>query len=129
MNEKINPLDLGEDYRKVLNRHGYAFQYSVIRFAEDLYRQNQSEWINEAAEFPVSVRNMQTRIDFILRKSKPPVYLVAECKRVNPAFSNWCFADSPYARSNSGSNRVVFQYAWVPPLDIRLIVSGVRPEY
>jgi hypothetical protein len=121
MNEKINPLDLGEDYRKVLNRHGYAFQYSVIRFVDDLYTHGQPEWELEASEYPVSVRSMQTRIDFILRKRKPLVYLIAECKRANPAFSNWCFAGSPYARRNSGSDRVVFQYAWVPPSDTRSI--------
>lgn len=121
MSKNNNPLDLGEDYRKVLNRHGYAFQYSLIRFIENVNTQGQPQWELEATEYPVRVRDMQTRIDFILRKSKPVVYLIAECKRVNPAFANWCFARSDYARRYSALERGVVQYAWVAPLDTRLI--------
>ena len=100
----------------------------MIRFVDGLYTHGQPEWELEASEYPVSVQSMQTRIDFILRKRKPLVYLIAECKRVNPAFSNWCFAGSRYARRSSGSDRVIFEYTWVAPLDTRLIdVKALDP--
>lgn len=121
MSKNNNPLDLGEDYRKVLNRHGYGFQYSLIRSIENVAPPGQLQWALEATEYPVRVQDMQTRIDFILRKRKPVVYLIAECKRVNPAVANWCFARSDYARQYSASERVIFQYAWVAPLDTSLI--------
>jgi hypothetical protein len=49
MSQETNPLDLGEDYRKVLNRHGYAFQYSVIELIGNLRRQRRCDWELEAA--------------------------------------------------------------------------------
>jgi hypothetical protein len=64
---------------------------------------------------------METRIDFIFRKRKPLVYLIAESKRVNPAFSNWCFARSDYAQRSSASDKIIFEFAWVEPLDTRLV--------
>lgn len=70
---------------------------------------------------------MQTRIDFIFRKRTPLVYLVGECKRVNPAFSNWCFANSPFARPNSGSDKVILQSAWVAP-QFRTSATGMVPD-
>lgn len=46
-----------------------------------------------------------TRIDFILSRSRsspssPFFYLICECKRANPALSNWCFIRAPYVRRN-----------------------------
>jgi len=128
MSQETNPLDLGEDYRKVLNHHGYAFQYSVIEFMAELRRQRRCDWELEAAEFPVSVQEMTTRIDFIFRKARPHVYLVGECKRANPALSNWCFAKSTHARGRSSIDRVVFQCAWVPPPDKKLADRIPRAE-
>jgi len=125
MDEKRNPLDLGEDYRKVLNRHGYAFQYSLIRFIENANIQSQPEWVLEATEYPVRVQDMQTRIDFVLRKRMPVVYLIAECKRVNLAFANWCFARSDFAQRPSAPDKVIFQSAWVAPLSTSLV--NVKP--
>lgn len=58
--------------RKVLNTHGYGFQYAVLRKAFWLCASTKSKWVFEAAEFPVTVGGFDTRIDFIL--------------------SNWCLA-------------------------------------
>ena len=59
----------------------------------------------EVAEFPVATNGVATRIDFILRRrksygddDKSPFYLVAECKRANPALSNWGFVKAPFVR-------------------------------
>jgi len=91
--------------RKVLNTHGYGFHYAVLRNAYNLHASGKSRWVFEAAEFPVTVGGFDTRIDFILRtRDQSDIYwdcfLVAECKRVNPAFSNWCFVRTPYVRRN-----------------------------
>src|SRR6267143_1937049 len=108
MSQETRPLDLGEDYRKVLNHHGYGFQYSVIEFIDKLRRERRCDWELEASEFPVIVQGRSTRIDFVFRKNRPFVYLVGECKRANPALSNWCFSSSFYARGRSNLDKVVF---------------------
>ncbi len=97
------------DVRKVLSSHGYAFQYAVLRRAEELSRQNRSSWVFEAAEFPVGELQNTIHIDFILRARERSVYLVAECKRVDPARASWCFAKAPYTRRNAYENELVFQ--------------------
>ncbi len=47
---------------RVLNVHGYAFQYSVLKAAENLYETNRSPWLFEAAEFPVSLKDISERV-------------------------------------------------------------------
>jgi hypothetical protein len=97
-----------DSFAKVLNRHGYGFQFSVLRKADELAKQNKSAWRLEACEFPVEVQGAGTRIDFVLSRSswaprtaRSPLYLIAECKRANPALSNWCFVRAPFKHSNA----------------------------
>jgi len=102
-----------EGLRKVLNTHGYGFHYAVLRNAYELHANGKSRWFFEATEFPVSVGGFDTRIDFILRsQDQSDIYwdcfLIAECKRVNPALSNWCFVRTPYVRRNH-SERVILE--------------------
>jgi hypothetical protein len=112
-------------FGKVLNSHGYGFHYSVLKVAEAMSKLNESNWLFEAAEFPVQVQGAGTRIDFVLKLSySPPVYLLAECKRANPRLSNWCFARAPYVRRNRtdepffvecvrrDTNEVIDSFAW-----------------
>jgi hypothetical protein len=84
--------------RKVLNAHGYAFQHSVVRRAEELFLGNRSSWIFEATEFPVRVNEFDTKLDVLLRNRGRAQYLIGECKRANPGLSNWCFARAPYIK-------------------------------
>lgn len=92
---------ISKAFEKVLNSHGYGFQYSVLKQASDLFSQKKSAWFFEASEFPVKVQDVGTRIDFILRHYYNNFfYLLAECKRANPALSNWCFARAPFVRRN-----------------------------
>jgi len=95
-----------QSFAKVLNRHGYGFQFSILRKADELIKQRKCVWELEACEFPVEVQGAGTRIDFV--RSRPPrrrnttfLYLVAECKRANPALSRWCFVKAPYKHSSS----------------------------
>jgi hypothetical protein len=100
-NTKMDEPSFRGGFGKALNIHGYGFQYSVLELANKLFQKNRSRLVFEAAEFPVQVQGEGTRIDFILRlNSYLPIYLLAECKRANPALSNWCFARVPYIRRN-----------------------------
>ncbi len=94
---------LPQQLRKVINSHGHAFQSAVLRRGEELYGERRSRWVFEAAELPVEVRGTSTRIDFVLWQKKwsglgAAQVLVGECKRANPALSNWCFVRAPYTR-------------------------------
>ncbi|MBZ5554236.1 MAG: hypothetical protein LAO21_16080 [Acidobacteriia bacterium] len=95
-----------------LNRQGHPFQYSVLRRAEELFRANKSKWVFEATEFPVEVQQFGTRVDFVLKHfNSSPYYILAECKRANPAFSDWCFAYAPYYRRNRSKRIFVMEHA------------------
>lgn len=102
-----NQIDeLANSFVSVLNRNGYGFHYSVIKKAKELVDSGKSQFWFEASEFPVEVQGANTRIDFILKKMSDggkwlnTVFMVAECKRVNPAYSNWCFIKSPFTNRN-----------------------------
>jgi len=105
-------------FEKVLNQHGYGFQYSALKVAAEAYDRQQSNWYFEVAEFPVEVQRSGTRIDFILRRSsrsyphnRRPFFLLAECKRANPALSNWCFARAPFTRRSGLLNCLIMESA------------------
>lgn len=91
-------------FKEALNRQGHPFQYAVIRRANQLKDEKRSPWLFEVSEFPVEVQGCHTRIDFVLSQWINPggmeyfQYLVAECKRANPALNNWFFARAPYVR-------------------------------
>lgn len=101
---------LGE-FQQVLNSHGYGFQYSVLNLAKKLREEYKSEWRFEVAEFPVEVQGRGTRIDFVLSYAHGPLYIIAECKRANPALSNWCFVRAPFIRGDSAFRGLVIEQA------------------
>lgn len=87
-------------YFDAFNRHGFAFQHSVLRTAERIFGAGGSTWIFQASEFPVATPRRSTRIDLLLTSEDTLHYLVVECKRTNPALSEWCFARAPAVRRN-----------------------------
>lgn len=97
-------------FTAVLNKNGYGFHYSVIRKAKELAETGKSLFRFEASEFPIRVQGKDTRIDFILKKVSGggawigTLFLIAECKRVNPAYSDWCFVKSPYTNEDQPRN-------------------------
>ena len=105
--QKVNIEKLKNDFNKSLNSHGYAFQHAVIHKAKTLSDCGKSQWCFEASEFPVSANGKDTRIDFILQsKDHDQKYcIVAECKRVNPAYSHWCFVKSRNVCGYRSDNR------------------------
>jgi len=93
-----------DEVRKQLNfllkKHGYGFQYSVLARVLLLAHKKKSHWSVEVSEFPVEVQGVGTKIDFMLQLKNTRIFIVAECKRADPKFSNWCFVKAPYVRRN-----------------------------
>lgn len=99
--------ELANRFRKLLDRHGYGFQFAVVRKINELF-EKQQKWLFEVSEFPVQTSRYDTRIDFIIRPQRTRFFLAAECKRANPSLSDWCFVRSPYLRRNRRSYDRIF---------------------
>ena len=95
-------------FQHTLNSHGYSFMYAVVSAAHDAFDAHTSKWLFEVTEFPVEVQGRGTRIDLILKHQSMPIFLVGECKRANPAYSDWCFVRAPYTMRHENSGAVVF---------------------
>lgn len=115
--ETIIDEKLAESFTKVLNRNGYGFQYSVLKKAKELAASRASSFYFEVSEFPVVLQGTHTRIDFILRNRFEyyglidSISLICECKRVNPAYSDWFFVKSPFihARQSRDDNYLILE--------------------
>lgn len=119
MNETDNTKnDLRDRLGRNLNEHGYSFHQSLLKAIKNLDPKILG-WKFEVSEFPVEVRGKGTRIDFILKRfqtersgnwlnDNQTTLLVAECKRANPAFSNWCFVKIPFL-FNRSDDAMIFE--------------------
>lgn len=96
-----------------LNRHGYGFQFRALKEARNSFSRESSKWRFLVSEFPVEVRGVGTRIDFILEgvtsHTNASHYMICECKRVNPALSRWCFIRAPYTRRKTSTDRLMVE--------------------
>jgi hypothetical protein len=115
------PSPLKERFRGELNKHGYAFQcaaYNAARKAfEDQSRFNAGGWVFEVLEFPVAVQGSGTRVDFVLKLPEQNIFLLVECKRVDPALADWCFARFPIVGRNRSYDVFLAEYfERYPPL-------------
>ena len=121
-----NELALSNRFRDLLDRNGYPFQYAVLRKLHEISEKagifSDGTWVYETAEFPASTGAFDTRIDFVLRHSQQSLYIAAECKRVDPKFSDWCFVKAPYVRRGRSSERL-----FVDTVEIRCHLSGFEP--
>jgi len=93
------PKQLAHRFRGVLDRHGFGFQYAVLRKLHEIFNRRR-EWAFEVSEFPVITGRFDTRIDFIIHLKGMRLFLACECKRANPALNYWCFIRAPYVRRN-----------------------------
>ena len=112
--------------KKVLNTHGYGFQYSVLHHAVQLFSDHKSGWLFDSAEFPVVAGKETTHIDFILRTLSSRNFLVCECKRVDPAKSYWCFSQAPYTWRNQSSPEIIFDQFICKPANICIPAPRIR---
>ncbi len=112
-----------KEFEKTLNEHGYGFQYAVLNQVREMHNSGRSAFCVEASEFPVAVGpddKNNTKIDFVgLRLSElpqdgdkrvgPKMFLLAECKRANPAYSDWCFIRAPFTRRTGLANSLILE--------------------
>lgn len=92
-------------------------------------------WRFLMSEFPVESEK-GTRVDFVLERKATDggykrLFLVAECKRSNPATANWCFVKSPYPhRAVWGSTEYVHlecvKNTMVDNMSRGVVAAGVR---
>ncbi len=81
-----------------------------MRRGEELFSSKKSRLLFECVEFPVVAGGQTTHIDFILSSYKSAnTFVVAECKRADPAKALWCFARAPYTRHNDSSTEITFE--------------------
>lgn len=99
-----------------LNKNGFSFQFAVVKKIQELNNQNELAKIYPiATEVPVGINGENTHIDIVLARSKPhtqpanSIYLISECKRANPALSNWCFVKSPFTRNQGLANSLILE--------------------
>jgi hypothetical protein len=95
---EIDPRLLIE-FAKALNQNGYSFQHAVIKLIHTM-PPNKSGWELVAPEYSAQVKGFDTRIDLVCNRlvgriGSNTMVLLGECKRANPAFSNWLFAKTP----------------------------------
>ena len=111
-------ISIKSSFEAGLNQHGHAFHHRVIHETRRIARDSQGRaWKVLAVECPIKIHGTSTRIDFILehRVQDTVNLLVAECKRVNPGYSRWCFTKSPYQTPH-----------WIGP---QLVVEGIWKLY
>lgn len=124
MGDDNSQRSLSERLRGKLDSQGYSFHQSVLKRTEQLFQQGRSNWIFVASEFPVEVKGVSTRIDFILRLKNTQIFLIAECKRVNPAYSDWCFVRLPYVGRRSEATSVLAESVSV--LEHNRVMAGYK---
>lgn len=98
-----DPEKIAKDLEITLNRHGFSYQFAVMDRADELRENRLSTWYLEGTEIPAGKGNDETHIDFVLyqrpkysNEVTSNLFLIAECKRVDPARAIWAFARAPY---------------------------------
>ncbi len=94
-----------KNFETELRKNGFGFQYALLKEISSQLNAEKSAFLPRFAEFPVEINETNTHIDFILERintnyfpKNNPFFLICECKRANPALSNWCFVRSPFGR-------------------------------
>jgi hypothetical protein len=93
-------VDLPAALREHLTKHGHAFHARVIDEIRRLHIEHRTVWRPEVYEFPAQVQGRDTRIDCILTAPERDdrFWVLAECKRMDPALKDWCFYRMPFIR-------------------------------
>ncbi len=89
---------LGASFAETLDKHGFGFQYAVMKHIQDLPEQ---QWVVDDIESPVLCNGKATHIDFVLGRKRSSLRIVAECKRPDTdRESDWLFVRTPFLRKN-----------------------------
>lgn len=57
--------DIAKNLEKLLDRHGYSFQYRVVKEADTLRKKDLSAWRLEGTEIPVGAGTDITHVDMV----------------------------------------------------------------
>ena len=125
MDQHNEVATISSSLRKVLNTHGHGFHFAVLRRAESLSTGRRSSWLFDGAEFPVVAGGETTHIDFVLRSRSRRTFLIAECKRADPAKARWCFARAPYTWRDPSPKQVIFDQFLCRPANILIQRAAV----
>jgi hypothetical protein len=118
-------------FEKVLDSHGYGFQYAVQEQLNSFASVGPASWQFEASEFPVRVGTRETRIDFVYRNPNGLGYLVGECKRVNRGM-DWGFVRAGSTRQRHGEHELRVEALDLTPRgQVRAVTTTFRqhPRY
>lgn len=95
-------------FGEVVNSHGYAFHQAVLRSAE-VAAAERSNWELLASEIPVEVAGAGAHVDFALSHRHRPMLMIAECKRANPEYCDWCFSHNRLASRSKLEGQPIFE--------------------
>ncbi len=77
-----------------LIEHGFIFQEKCAEVLQ--HNAHRTEWRVHTTEYPVSIKDRDSRVDIILRDESGgshQIYAVVECKRVDPTRGYWLFGN------------------------------------
>jgi hypothetical protein len=106
---KDDAESVGPYLSKVLSQHGHGFHYAVLKRVAELREARRSRWILSVDEFPVEVGGDVTHVEFVLKAEPGRTYLVAECKKADPARARWCFTPAPYTWFGAHGDEIIIQ--------------------
>ena len=123
MTSAIDPRspEVSAGLKRLVDSHGFSFQYAVLLEALRMEQPDpfSMKWRYEAHEFPVEVRGIGTKIDFVLKavlhSTGNECFLLAECKRANPSLSDWCFLRAPYLMEDKSAMVEQLNVLWDKP--------------
>lgn len=93
-NKNNSEQNLGQILFDGLNEHGFLFQEKCAEVMQ--HNVNTTKWRVHTTEYPVSIKERDSRVDIILRDESSTsyeIYAIVECKRVNPARGYWLFGN------------------------------------
>jgi len=94
-NDDMFPKDSTEDILfNSLNEQGYIFQEAC---KYELSKSN-INWSVKASEYPVSIMGQDTKIDLVLQNND--IFALVECKRADPVYTSWLFAELEPGKRN-----------------------------
>jgi len=93
-----NESNSGQDVEQILfdglNEHGFLFQEKCAEVLQ--HNANRTKWVVHTTEYPVSIKDRDSRVDIILRNTSSDshqIYAIVECKRVNIDRGYWLFGN------------------------------------
>lgn len=112
-------------FRKAFSLHGFGLQYAAAATISR-YSSGFGQRLNfVGAEVPVSIGGKETHADLVFRDPRIRGYLLIECKKTDPAVSEWCFAPSGLSGPSPTEARPVLDQLHFPDVSGRPHLQAV----